>query len=1436
MSQEQVHRATPKRQDTFDLRDHLLADDQSMASSHMHAHADATNQYGSGGASDEEHSVLEDDSDADDREMDYMDDEDDRSSSLSIPNESIDFDLVYSLHSFAATVEGQASVVKGDSLFLMDDTNSYWWLVRVLKTQDVGYIPAENIETPFERLARLNKHRNVDLAHATPQELQEDVERVRNNLSSRTGSHSPSPTHGLPAGTHCRPGIKGVMFTPALSVHRYPPAVWNEDEEEEEDVEWEDGVYEEEDIELAEEMSIRARQSQFEDQESMIMDAMQMEPDDGMSWDDSAAEDMQARSAQMKREQQMLMSPETLRPGALQLRPVQQPRQQQVVSQQQQEAIIAQQRQQQQQEQQMLSQQALRHQSSRDILSPEKTSPSHGSPSKSADLVDAGETRKLSATPSIIRDEPSKPLSVGAGLILPRLAVQQPDDDRKRTREEVDEDTTKKKLKGKEKDKITPVSSSPAISNQPVKSSHSGIGKLRKERESTDDEGKEKEKKRGRGVFGLFGRKKDKNKDKASIESISSDVTRESQDSGQSSNQQHGNSVEMLLSPVAAPAIQQQQQSIQASIEGRSTPQRQQPHSVGGPQTPTGPVHVSQHASTLRQRDQQQQALYQQYLNRSPSSPPEAPSYGLQSAFAGNSPYSSPSTTAASLGLGLPSSRPRPGSLIISPSADGQGLGVPELSVIRIFAGKNVQTEATFKTVLLNSSTVSSDLIGQAIQRFRLPTSEAEAASSYYLTIKQVEGSSTVLLSEEKPLQVFESIVEAVMELPKVKRSSMGSISSLSSNLSMHPAIKQLSMNDFTDDSAVKFYLNKRGVDGKQNLLGEEDEEDTIYAESTRDTIEGVSTSSSSSGVNMTPERFSSPSVRFALQLVIYPDDLPDDMVFDPLTEAIVFKDTLKDRTTSVSSSSSGVSLNQRRKVFTFPKNVTVAEVIELGLERFGILEGVVDGGDEVEDKLTKRRSSSKVRYWLTASMNGQERELSSSSRVIDAYLRPPTFRRAQEGGGKRRSIDSALLLANTEDVSPDDPVFILRRAVSYRTSSSRHRMSAPLDEIALQHLRDSISGSSLSSDGATAEEIHKPRQLSRQEIIAAQRAALREKQRAILSTQTNSVRGVDLLLPGNAIIRSSRYDGGDHIRYSYVQDGESYDVSDIIEQELRETNETSSPLHKNDLLEGVFGRNRDRDGVSEKLDRVLTKIKDGRLGVQYVAVKASEDQSENPPSATSTGSSSSMYSVDDLTARSTPTPLAGLDMRRTLSPSPLSETESRSATPTLSLTAGATRARSTTPSAHSHSQSQSQSQVHSHRQPSIASVMSDITSTSMYATPTTQLLSPTGTELSLSIRGDTPLKLASQPQTQTRPPVKRPYICPDDFGVSQMLAIIEIAGTVIKPPEPPLHPVEELLFGKSIEVQTLHPDIREIYSGAFQQLDEMDKMLDEYLQQALAV
>ena len=94
--------------------------------------------------------------------------------------EDIDFEFVYALHTFVATVEGQANATKGDTMVLLDDSNSYWWLVKVVKDSSIGrprtsalqeatnsnqgYLPAEHIETPTERLARLNKHRNIDVS------------------------------------------------------------------------------------------------------------------------------------------------------------------------------------------------------------------------------------------------------------------------------------------------------------------------------------------------------------------------------------------------------------------------------------------------------------------------------------------------------------------------------------------------------------------------------------------------------------------------------------------------------------------------------------------------------------------------------------------------------------------------------------------------------------------------------------------------------------------------------------------------------------------------------------------------------------------------------------------------------------------------------------------------------------------------------------------------------------------------------------------------------------------------------------------------------------------------------------------------------------------------------------------------------------------------
>jgi len=54
--------------------------------------------------------------------------------------EDIDFEFVYALHTFVATVDGQANATKGDTMVLLDDSNSYWWLVRIVKDATIGKI------------------------------------------------------------------------------------------------------------------------------------------------------------------------------------------------------------------------------------------------------------------------------------------------------------------------------------------------------------------------------------------------------------------------------------------------------------------------------------------------------------------------------------------------------------------------------------------------------------------------------------------------------------------------------------------------------------------------------------------------------------------------------------------------------------------------------------------------------------------------------------------------------------------------------------------------------------------------------------------------------------------------------------------------------------------------------------------------------------------------------------------------------------------------------------------------------------------------------------------------------------------------------------------------------------------------------------------------
>ncbi|KAL5513124.1 BUD14 [Sanghuangporus vaninii] len=1454
----QPHR--PRRQDTFDLRDRIHPDDT------KHAHQ----QYGQ---MDAEQSIMEDSSDAEgeeigqevmepiehnygaERDHDLDDNEEDdtigdymsdSSSSLSIPNESIDFDLVYSLTNFSATVEGQASVVKGDSLFLMDDSNSYWWLVRVLKTQEVGYIPAENIETPFERLARLNRHRNVDLASATQAEVDSTNPAASKSSRSRNRVQIDAPGGDASATNGSK---RGVAFHRQSSIFRYPPAVWNEDEEEGE-AEWS-----EDDVEI-EDAPVKDVSTPTEEQNetNMIVDS-----------ESKAAEDIAATQRKQTDDVEMQMFdergsvvPAALRAGPYAAGKIQQTDQQ--VEQQDQPQNQSQQQQLQQQGQQP----QLRSQTSRERLIAQQGTDQQARPAQIRDPAEETETKRLVITPSIARDEPIRDESqqqqsqqqTGPGPLLPSAIIQkhqeQLEQERKRAREEIEaaeEAARKRTASAKGRGDIglgpAPIQSQQRKEMQRSASEEtrstaspapSGHAKLRKDRSDKDKDSEDserdstKEKKKKGSVFsGLFGRKKDKDKgSKASIENMAAMAavdgrTRGSEESSatvSSSAHSHVQTPYTSVPPESggrgvvspAPAARQQlQQRVVTPIQQPQQiqpppPQSQLPQQQQQQQPAT--IQVSQHASSLRERDQQQQALYSEYLKRSPSSPPEQPSYATQSAslVMPSPPSGSLSSSPSSSGLGLglapvnasfrtPSGRP--GSLILSPASgvEGQnGMSVPELSVIRVFAGDNLQSDATFKTVLLNASTTATDLVRQSMQRFRLAA--GEDASDYYLTVKQVEGGTTLKLTPDmKPLGVFEQLVEEAEQMPmRVKRSSMGSISSVASNLSSHPAIKKLPMNDFTDDSAVKFYLNRVGDEEKDDSNADNDSLSTVGKSGSEadSSLRGRTLSVSNSDLsNASPERFSSPSVRFAMQLVIYPEELPDNMVFDPHTEAIVFKETLRERSGSSSAVNPDIHQNLRKKYFNFPKNITVAEVIELGLERFGILEGVVDGGDEVEDKLTKRRSTSRVRYILTVQVDGQERELQPSSKVIDAFPRPPTYRRSSEI--RRRSVDSAqLLLGSPEDIQSDDPVFILRRAVAYRPTSNRqHRLSAPLDELALSYLhRDTAS----SDRGSTSSET-KTRQMSRQEIIAAQRAASRANQKAILSAQANSQRGIDVMLPDKAMLRSQRIDTDSKMRYSYVQpDGETYDVSDIVEEELKTSNSmqsipaSGSESSMNDLLSGAMKGGQ----PSALINRVLDKIKNGPV-------------SQSTSTSTFRSTSPSMYSEDGQSEGSG---------SRTATPTALGLASHRSITPTANKDINASRSRSVTPTVASDTPS------HHQYQPSIESVLSDVSSdyrTAASATPV----------------ANAPSRLAMSPSPIQG--AKRPRIPKGEFGLTEMLAVIHSKAMLGKEPAPPSpDEVDKLFFGTPIDPETVHPQIRDVYAGTFKKMKEIDMELDTLLQKAL--
>ncbi|EJU05975.1 hypothetical protein DACRYDRAFT_112789 [Dacryopinax primogenitus] len=1577
----------------------------------------------------------------------------DRSSSLEIPNESIDFDVVYSLRHFVATIEGQASVSKGDAMCLMDDSNSYWWLVKVLRSEDIGYIPAENIETPIERLARLNKHRNVDLAAATQAERDAHpalsalaARRARDLQSSSANSSRRGTPPNIPNTNRANSSNSKarVIFSTNFVIHNYPPAVWDTPLGEEHDSGSEEGDWEQEGMEVEDstgELEPEGARDQEMEVDTEGMDAHangvgltswedELEPDDGIPWSGealagaAAGQQVQGQGHQHHPAIRGPTPPGTahhLNNSNVNNSPsgnsTPSPQQQKAARQAQlgnglASTLRAQSGTSQQEPEQKTQVQAPAQPRER-LLSDPSPAPSVYSLSAESGVVDpayalgqqilagASQARQEQTQPQVTPLRPARQSTPGLGISAPaaggqaasssqparpsqimqaaqeravqrQLSASAPPStvagsgsgsDRERERETRQRQGSTVSLTRTGSDGSGSASlasrgsglvTSPALSESEIvgpagskraRQAEQGPRKLRKqtsedfkdpqrEKEKVEKVEKDDGKKKGGLLSGLFGRKNKESKEKEKLERErvereererqrlqieQRDRDRQGQGQGQQRQGEHAReaseeSQASFVSPPPASLLQQAAQPQQGAKRSNSVNRTGQEASPGTPSlvslssAATSPAPSTQASSRVQQLDKEQQDRYAQYLAatvKSSSMPAGGTGFATQSAAAmaqnGAATRLQHAQALAASGSPGPQKPSRPGSLILMNGILPPDGVPPELSVLRVFAGEDIAnlTEATFKTVLLGPNTSSRDLIRQAVQRFHLPEddtdpspldhpgAEGELHGEYYLTVKQADGGQeAVLMPDEKPLAVFEELSAAGAPLPPSvsKRASFGSINSMVSNLSAMTAIARLPMSDFTDDSRVKFYLQRRKriteQDGVPTLSGKgltmdssmvRDESGIISTSSSglmsedlmqNNSLETSFSFSSNSTVGprrLSSDRFSASSARFALQTVIHPSDLPDGMVFDPHTEAIVPRSALLNRSGTASASASpGISQTQRKKVFIFARNATVAEVIETSLDRFGIAEGVVDGGDDVEDRMVKRRSVTRVRYGLSVEIDGEERLLHPSSKIIDAFPRQPAFRvqdfrRTSES--KRRSIDEPSVLGTLEDIQADDPIFVLRRApgnsAMRNSGSSRHsRHSVPLDDVALAKLhaerRASASMLSMSSDRGSNVTDPDSAALSRQEIIREQRAQSRARQHGLLSAQTSD-QGTNLVLPDRSQLRSTKSSSSSKVRYSYIHpDGEMYDISDIIEDELGTSENDTIRLSAamdvgslsgtEDLLEEVLAtasQGRDaRSGVEQRLERVLNRVQEKRQSASLALPNLGQTHRSSGASA------GSFYSDDPRRSPRLDTSFVDIEDPHQRSQSQRYQAPASPPSPTIpsSPISGRTSTPSPKPAGPRHPHP-----THSRQQPSIASVLSDL---SMYdggsSTPGSPRSPASMPSPSMPLT-TTPTTMTSSSQTSSSTAAtsagvhaasRKPLVIKSDFaGLSRMMALIQLRGDMERPPKRKEEPeVDRMMFGPRMDLETLHPSVRDLFEPHFKQMEEYDQRLDRLL------
>ncbi len=362
-----------------------------------------------------------------------------------------------------------------------------------------------------------------------------------------------------------------------------------------------------------------------------------------------------------------------------------------------------------------------------------------------------------------------------------------------------------------------------------------------------------------------------------------------------------------------------------------------------------------------------------------------------------------------------------------------------------------------------------------------------------------------------------------------------------------------------------------------------------------------------------------------------------------------------------------------------------------------------------------------------------------------------------------------------------------------------------------------------------------------------AQRAASRANQKALISAQSNTAQGVDVVLPDRGTLRSSRLmePNGEVVRYSYIDDdGETYDISELLEEEwgkdgnkpspdvpqapalLRQATDQSAyvtapstpeptaekptsllealPSGSKDILRGVVQRSAGQpDRLEERLTRVINKVKGGSVKASVSTEEVTGRQTPQGPARKGSASSGrSLWTLPEGRSADT-TPRA-------------SDSRNNSRQANYQVTAASVNRI-----------------ISRHRQqPSIASIMSDL---SAPPGPEDETGSSTPLTATSSTHPTPPFSGAvfTRPVSSASPTPRAPVVYKDDFGIKALMAVIEARAREFRKPPPPkieCDDVQKMFYGERIDMESIHPDIRGCFAPLQMRLDAMDREIDAVL------